>query len=286
MRWTIIAVAVVLGVSAIDMRLAAQGRSTAAPSAPAALAFEVASIKPNKSGPMTMQRIAIQPGDRVTITNITARTIVQVAYQAGDAAHVVGGPDWINDDRFDIAARAGAPATTAELRVMLQTLLADRFHLAVHTESRQQDVYALRVAKADGTLGPNLHHAAADCATLLAATHTVDERRTACGTIGTSAPPWHLLGIPSLAQFQIFRSELGRPVVDKTGLTGPFDLDLTWTPLWFADSNVDRSRFPAIDPDGPNIFTAVQEQLGLKLVAEKDEQPMVVIDRIEHPTEN
>ena len=87
-----------------------------------------------------------------------------------------------------------------------------------------------------------------------------------------------------ITQLLILRVELGRTLVDKTGLTGSFDLDLSWTPRWALDRSFDRSRFPNIDPAGPDIFTAVQEQLGLKLVSEKDDQSVLVIDHVEPPT--
>ena len=105
------------------------------------------------------------------------------------------------------------------------------------------------------------------------------------GTIGTNRPPWHVRGVP-ITQLVVFRSDLGRPITDKTGLTGPFDFDLNWTPRWALAPAFDRSRFPEIDTAGPDLFTAVQEQLGLKFVAEKDDQPVLVVDHVEHPTEN
>lgn len=106
-----------------------------------------------------------------------------------------------------------------------------------------------------------------------------------CGTVGTDSPPWHLRGVP-INYLLIFRIELGRPVVDKTGLTGPFNLEINWTPRWSLDPRFDRSRFPDIDVAGPDIFTAVQEQLGLKFVSEKDEEPVLLIDHVEQPTPN
>jgi uncharacterized protein (TIGR03435 family) len=166
---------------------------------------------------------------------------------------------------------------------MLQALLAERFKLAVHTEMRWVDVYALRLARADGRLGPNLHPAATDCRALVAAETNPTPGKSPCGTIGTNAPPWHLRGVP-ITQLLIFRIELGRPIVDKTGLTGPFDFDLNWTPRWALDPSFDRSRRPDIDLAGPDIFTAVQEQLGLKFASEKEDQPVLVIDHVEPPT--
>jgi uncharacterized protein (TIGR03435 family) len=165
---------------------------------------------------------------------------------------------------------------------MLQALLAERFKLAVHTEVRQADVYALRLARADGKLGPNLHPAAADCRALIAADKNPTGKHP-CGTVGTNAPPWHVRGV-QINQLLVLRIDLGRPIVDKTGLTGPFDFDLNWTPRWALDPSFNRSRFPEIDLAGPDIFTAVQEQLGLKFVSEKDDQSVLVVDHVEPPT--
>ncbi len=252
-------------------------------------AFEVASVKPNKAGPTSPQRAGLPPGERVTMVNVPLLTLMQVAYPGMSA--IIGGPKWMgipgapnfDADRFDLNAKAEAPASTDQLRLMLQALLAERFKLAVHTETRQTDVYALRLARPDGRLGPNLRPAAADCRALMAADKSPTPGKSPCGTVGTNLPPWHLRGV-SIAMLQVLRLDLGRPMVDKTGLTGSFDFDLNWTPRWALDQSFDRSRFPGIDPAGPDIFAAVQEQLGLKFVSEKQLQPVLVIDHVETPT--
>src|SRR5262249_3870723 len=154
---------------------------------------------------------------------------------------------------------------------------------AVHTEIRSKDVYALRPARADGRLGPNLHPAAADCRSLVEANPKPSPGTHPCGTVGTNLPPWHVRGV-RLNQLTILNFELGRPIIDKTGLTGAFDFDLNWTPRWALDPSVDRTRFAGVDFSGPDIFTAAQEQLGLNLVPEKDDQPVLVIDHVEQPT--
>lgn len=189
----------------------------------------------------------------------------------------------LDADRFDLNAKAEGPASTEQLRLMLQALLGERFKLAVHTEMRQADVYALRLARADGGLGPNLHPAAADCRALIAGDKNPAPGKHPCGTVGTNRPPWHLRGVP-ITQLLVLRNDLGRPIVDKTGLTGSFDFDLDWTPRWALDPSFDCSRFPEIDFAGPDIFAAVQEQLGVKFVPEKQDQPVLVIDHVEQPT--
>jgi len=278
---------VALMVSAGAYHLTAQS-STNANSAPP-LAFEVASVKPNKAGPFSPRRAGLPPGERVTMINVPLLTLVQIAYPG--MSTIVGGPAWMgrpgepNFDaaRFDLNAKSEAPASTDQLRLMLQTLLGERFKLAVHTEMRQADVYALRLARADGRLGPNLRPAVADCRALIAADEKPTPGKHPCGTVGTNSPPWHVRGVP-ITQLLVLQIDLGRPIVDKTGLTGSFDFDLNWTPRGALAPSFDRSRSPDIDLDGPDIFAAVQEQLGLKFVSEKQDQPVLVIDHVEPPT--
>jgi uncharacterized protein (TIGR03435 family) len=256
-----------------------------------ALAFEVASVKSNKAGPFSPQRAGLAPGERVTMINVPMLTLLQIAYPGMSA--IVGAPKWVGNtggpnfdaDRFDVNAKADAQSSVDQLRLMLQALLTERFKLAVHIESRPADVFALRLARADGRLGPGLRPAAVDCRALIAAAAEADPSLTKspCGTIGTNLPPWHIRGVP-ITLLSVFRIELGRPVVDKTGLTGSFDIDLDWTPAWVVSASFDRSRFPDIDPSGPDLGTAVKEQLGLKLVSEKDDQAVLVIDQVEPPT--
>src|SRR6266487_4115691 len=141
--------------------------------APSTTTFEVASVKQNKSGPDSIQRVGMQPGDRVTITNVTLWTLIQVAYPG--MSEIIGGPKWIGSsgpsadaDRFDVNAKAEAPASREQLQLMLRALLADRFKLVVHTESKTEPIWALVVGRRDGKLGLNLRPASADCAALRA----------------------------------------------------------------------------------------------------------------------
>lgn len=255
------------------------------------LAFEIASVKPNKAGPTSLQRAGLSSGERVTMINVPMLTLLQIAYPG--MTTIVGAPKWVGSpggpnfdaDRFDVNAKADSQASVDQLRLMLRTLLADRFKLAVHIESRPTDVYALRLARADGRLGSGLRPAAVDCRALVAAAAQTDPKpnKHPCGTVGTDLPPWHVRGVP-IGQLTIFRAQLGRPIVDKTGLTGAFDIDFNWAPPWALTGAFDRSRFPTVDPTAPDLFTAMQEQLGLKLVSEKDDQSALVIDHVEPPT--
>jgi uncharacterized protein (TIGR03435 family) len=258
-------------------------------------AFDVASVKLNKSGPGSPQRVGLPPGDRVSLTNVPVRTLILVAYP--DVFDIVGSPAWIgvpgpnfDVERFDVIAKADKPGTSDELRAMLRNLLADRFKLAVHMEVRAEPIWALVLARRDGKLGPNLRPAATTCAALREAAQPIEKGNDPCGT--RSFATALMTGRMSVRGFTI--DQLGivtndldrRRVVNKTGLFGAFDWDLAWTPQRFLQGSFDRDRFPTIDPDGPSIFTALDEQLGLTLESQKGETAVLVIDHVEHPTED
>ena len=264
----------------------AAGQASQTPPGPV---FEVASVKPNSSGPDSAQRAGLQPGERVTMTNVTLRTLIQIAYPG--LSEIVGGPSWVGSgpagDRFDVNAKAEAPASREQLQLMLRTLLADRFKLAVHVEPRDEPIFALVFARSDRRLGRNLRPATTDCATLRAAAAGSAEPcgiRTFATALMTGRMSVRGLGLDQIVG--VLSRDAGRKVVDKTGLTGAFDCELTWTPQPFLQRAFDRERFSSIDPDGPSIFTAVQEQLGLKLEATRGAVDVLVIDQVEHPTEN
>ena len=262
---------------------------------PKPLAFEVASVKPNIGGPGTPQRVIVQPSDRVTFTNVPVRVLILEAYAGSSELELVAGPDWIGKDgqpnfdvpRFDVTAKADRPASRDELRIMLRGLLAERFKLMAHTETRGAPIFGLVMARRDRSLGPQLHQAKASCAELRAAAQTVERGNDPCGTrsfvnsLGTGT--MSVRGF-ALNQLGMLSRDVGRPVVDQTGLTGFFDWDLTWTPQRFLQQPFDRGQFPSIDPSGPSIFTALQEQLGLKLESQSGERPVLVIDHVERPT--
>src|SRR5437764_1383212 len=262
---------------------AAAGQSTGTP------AFEVASVKQNKGGPGSLQRGGFQAGDRVTVINVALLTLIQMAYGT-EVSQIIGGPSWIGKvgspnfdvDRFDVTAKAAVPSTRDQLQLMLRNLLVERFKLAAHTEIRTEPIWALVLARRDGKLGPQLHRAAASCAELRAAAQTIEKGKDPCGTgsfaMALVTGSMHVRGF-MLDQLGIIALEVGRRhLIDKTGLTGTFDWDLTWTPQRFFQGPVDRDRFPNIDPDGPSIVTALEEQLGLKLESQKGDDTVLVID--------
>lgn len=258
--------------------------------------FEVASVKPNKSGDRGA-RIGVSPGDRFRATNVNLKMLIRMAYAVQDF-QISGGPGWLDSDRYDIEAK-GSSFTSARpaqandderksaeehRRRQVRALLADRFQLKIREETQEAPIYVLVVAKG----GPKLHPSAvtemnAAMATDKAANGPVAFKgmRMGRGQISAQDTPLDML-VGALS------TQTGRTVVDKTGLKGHYDFTLRWTP--------DESQGqmfkggpepgPAPDPSGPSLFTALQEQLGLKLEAQKGPVEMLIIENAEKPSEN
>jgi uncharacterized protein (TIGR03435 family) len=240
--------------------------------------FDVASVKLHTTDDQRVYMVA-QPGGRFVAANITLRFLIRSAFQLqGD--QIVGGPNWLDTDRFDIDARAtqapGPP--NAQLLDRLQTLLADRFTLTTHREKRELPVFALEHAGRDASLGPGLRPTA--CPEL-----TVDlSRPQPCTDAQTGIGSLTMRGMP-FNQFTPFLSSfVNRVVVDRTGLDGRYDIELKWTPEQPAQGRAGEP--PATDPNAISIFTAIQEQLGLRLNSTRDMVDVLVIDTLEHPTPN
>jgi uncharacterized protein (TIGR03435 family) len=234
-----------------------------------------------------------QPGGRFTATNITVRFLIRTAYQLQDD-QISGGPNWLTSDHFDILAKAEAGASPAQLPSMMQALLADRFKLAVHHETKELPIYALVIARSDGALGSQLRRNDCVCPDNARPAAPPDPGQPQrCGSISTGFGRLTLRAIPMSQILQFLSPSVNRVLVDRTGLSGNFDLDLRWTPDQVpqrapgtpADQPL-RINGVDIDPNGPSIFTAVQEQLGLKLDSQKGPVDLLVIDRVEQPTEN
>jgi uncharacterized protein (TIGR03435 family) len=256
---------------------------------PSSPVFEVASVKPNRAGGAS---VTGQTGGSFTATNVTARELLRIAYgTAGplEDTRIVGGPSWTGADRYDLRARIPGNAPPQLVALMLRSLLAERFQLVVHTEPRTLPVYALVMSRADGKLGPQLRPVQ-DCGPSGGGNVGPSLPKAAlCGGRGSSG---HLMfgGVPlsmGLVTNTALLREVGRIVVDRTGLTGAFEGRLDWTPTdGLQASNQLDALSPAPAPDGASIFTALQEQLGLKLVPSTGPVEVVVIDKIEHPTAN
>jgi uncharacterized protein (TIGR03435 family) len=206
------------------------------------------------------------------------------------AYQVIGGPQWIDSDRFDIVAKGMARGTLGANRSMVRALLQDRFGLVVHSESRAVPIYALVVARKNGALGPQLVRTSVDCEALRAARGNrpplPPEARPSCGFV--FAPGYMTGGAVTLREFAAaLVRRVDRTVVDRTGITDRFNLKLQWTPETMPQlipGGPPPGAPPLPDPHGPSIFTAVQEQLGLKLDSTRGPVEVLVIDRVEHPT--
>ncbi len=263
-------------------------------------AFEVASVKVNKSGD---GRVALfgQPGGRFNATNVTLQMLISTAFgtpQPLPNFQILGGPEWIRSDRFDIVAKAPGDASLGpdgQMSLMVRTLLKERFDLVVHNETRELPVYALVMARADRRPGPQLKPAAVDCAAMGRGRGGAPPPMPQPGEqmlCGIRLTPGNLAGGgSSMAQFAFAISRfVNRPVLEKTELAGNFDFDLQWTPEQMPPAAPagppGAPLLPPIDPNGPSIFTAVQEQLGLKLDSTRGPVDVVVIDRAERPTED
>jgi uncharacterized protein (TIGR03435 family) len=262
--------------------------SAQAPASVAPPAFEAASVKVNKSGEAG-GRFGGRVG-QIVVTNYTLRDIIRNAYGV-QRYQIVGGPDWLAQDRFDINAKVPEGAPQAQALLMMQTLLADRFKLHIRRDTRDLPIYALVVARTDGRLGPKMQPASFDCAALAAA-RSRGENPTLPAPVGdrpvcgAQANPGRLMvGGYALADFaRNLGGFAGRPVVDRTGLKGGYDFELLWTPDEAPPTGV---TLPAwYDPNGPSLVTAVQEQLGLKMEATTGPVDVLVIDSAERPTED
>jgi uncharacterized protein (TIGR03435 family) len=241
-------------------------------------AFEVASIKPNAAND-NRAMIGMQPGGRFVATGITVKFLIGMAYNLRDF-QISGGPGWITAERFDINAKPpeGSPARIPpeQIREMVKALLTERFQLKTRTESKEMPVYSLVVAKN----GPKVKPAAAPA-----------EGRGGPGMIrmGRGQLDGNGMAMASLAN-QI-ATQVGRPVIDKTGLAGQYDIKLEWTPEPGHGGGPfggppPPDALPPADSNGPTIFTAVQEQLGLRLEPAKGPVETLVIESISRPTEN
>jgi len=231
----------------------------------------VASVRPNKSG---IARYDVHPqGGRFTANNISLFALVQWAYDIEDF-RISGGPAWIKSSRFDVAAESEGTPSIAQFRVMLQPLLADRFHLKVHKQKKVLPVYELLVAKGGSKLKEG------KCV------GTPSPANPCGGTSGSSRGT--LIGRAASVQVlaQALSGILSRPVLDKTKLGGEYDFDLTYTPDETLRHGPGDPDAPAASIDTPSIFTAVQEQLGLRLKPAKAPVDLLVIDHAELPAEN
>jgi len=284
----------------------------------APVSFDVISVKPNPSDQNVRANFPLGPGD-VYVTNggfFTATgfpfvTYLFFAYKVlGNDSQSIQAqlPGWATTDRFDIQARTdGDPAkdTKPQMRLMMQSLLADRFKLKTHYETRQVPVFAVLTVKV-GKLGPQLqaHPADAECTTVIpnangaaagavAANSVPGGYPLQCGGMLLMQPsqPGRIRGgarnvtMSFIASLLTGVGNLGRPVLDQTGMTGTFDFVLEWVPDLSAGGAPVGPDFQP-DPNGPTFDQALREQLGLRLESTKGPSQFLIIDHVEKPSEN
>ena len=239
------------------------------------LAFDAVSIKVNDSGRDGGGATPLQNG-RWRATNIPLRGYISSSWNI-PADRVFGLPDWANVIKYDIEAVTPAGVTQQQLwPVLVRGVLADRFHLAAHVEQRELSIYNLVVAHAAGRLGPSLKSASIDCNSP-GWREQLKEKPSArpCGFSWDNGV-YSGGGQPIATLASLLSAPAGRPVFDKTGLIGLFDFDLKWTPGVGAD----------LSGNAVSIFTAVQEQLGLKLEVATAPLDVLIVDHVEKPTPN
>jgi uncharacterized protein (TIGR03435 family) len=254
--------------------------------------FEVASIKPTGPGAVGIF-ILTTPGGRVNITNMTLKDLICQAWRI-QPYQVSGGPKWSDSARYDITAKPDHNPKKGEIPIMLQSLLTDRFHLVIRRETKELPIYALVMANKDGRLGPGLTESKEGSCTQPDPSKPDPPSEPGkpparlCGSIFTQqVRQVRAVSVPLARLTSLLGFFLGRPVVDKTGLNGEFDIDLKWTPDETQAMRLpDELEPPASDGPGDAIFAAIQKQLGLKLRSEKGPVETFVIERAEEPSEN
>jgi len=254
--------------------------------------FEVASIKPaapDAHGTF----IRGTPGGRITLTNVSLKEMIVVAWRI-QPFQVSGGPPWLESAHYDISAKPDHAPKPDELPLMLQSLMEDRFQLKFHRETKELPVYALVLARKDGKLGPRLIESKEgscsqpDLNKPPAPLEPGKPPALFCGGMFMSQRSMNASSIPVANIIPMLSRTLGRTIIDKTGLTGKYDISMEWTP----DESLalqpppDAPKLPPADPAGPSLFTALQEQLGLKLESQKGPVEVFIVDSAERPPEN
>jgi uncharacterized protein (TIGR03435 family) len=260
---------ILAGITLIILAACTASSQTAAPSR-----FEVASIKPSDPGAGGTQ-IGLSPGGTFNAKNVTLKALIQNAYEVRDF-QISGGPGWLDTQRYDIVAKGQDTGVSEDdVRKMtdvqrnllkenlvsrVRTLLAERFELKVHRETKEMPVYALVITKAGAKIqvgdGPPAN--------------SLSVRRDDAGKSAVTAQ-----GVPLASLVKLLSNQVGRTVLDQTGLKGNYDFKMTFAP-----------DLAATETDGPSIFTALQEQLGLRLDAQKGPVEVLVIDSAQKASEN
>ncbi|MGH9240632.1 MAG: TIGR03435 family protein [Vicinamibacterales bacterium] len=272
-----------------------------APAAPEPrVAFDVASVKPNTSN-SGFSRSTDQPDGSYSAVNMPLRTLILYAFRLHpvlDRGRVVGAPGWVESERFDVTGRAPANATAEQVWDRLRMLLVERFKLAIHTEAREGPVYALVMA--DGASAMRPKPSSLDCSIAGGLQTSLGPRSETAVGPGATPPPSPsrcglsyavdangsvvIGGAQSMAALtRILSRPAGRTVIDRTGLTGLYDFVLRWAPEQRPGGSAGGAPTAAA-PEGPSLFTALRDQLGMKLEAQRGPVDYLVVDHIERPT--
>lgn len=244
-------------------------------------AFDIVSIK-RQLPPITRNEFRIEPG-RFVAEGFAVRYLLMTAYgvHSGD---IVGAPDWVDSARYRIEAEADSTFPKDELPRMLQSVLVDRFQLKAHQETRELPAYELLVDRGGPKLKVSEDQTPAEPPPVTG-DRLPPNAITPRGAFGFGAGSVNARAVPLSRLTDFLRLRLDRPVINKTGLTGLFDIRLQWAP---GSEQVGPALdvIPQAPLNGPSLFTALQEQLGLRLRAARDPLDVVVIDSIQRPTEN
>ncbi len=254
--------------------------------------FEVASIKPSQEQRFMMVRVL--PGGRLTAT-APLRLLIQNAYSL-QAFQIVGGPGWLDSDRYQIEAKAEGNTSHPEVLQMLQSLLEDRFRLNTHRETRDLPVYILVAGKNDPKLPVPKEGGCVEVAPDAPPPPPSVGMRFPCGRAGIMGEPngARIMGSKLLMPefVRVLSIVMGRTVLDKTGFTSPFDARLDFAPgagtegLPMPMGPTGPPPASSTEPTNPSIFVALQEQLGLKIESGKGPVDVLVIDHVERPSGN
>ena len=275
--------------------------ATAGQAPPAGPTFDVVSVKPNAMQPgpgFAGMNMNLRPDGGLTMTRVPVMLLLTLAYQMS-TADMVGLPDWASREFYDVTATASQSNPTLEDRqAMVRAMLVDRFRLLAHRERREVPSFDLVLGRDDGRLGTGLVKTETDCDAVMAARRKEAEEASRSGTPppppqgfdANSPPPCFFGGMPNGIRGEatianlasMLRAPAGRVVVDKTGLRGTYRVNLTFD---FGATFRGPGAPPPSD-DVPSLFTAVREQLGLRLEPSRTERDVLVIDRLERPTEN
>ena len=233
--------------------------------------FEVADVQPNKSGEARMS-VDLQPGGRLIMHNVPMKVLIMFAYHLRADA-ITNAPPWIDSERYEVIAKAPEKGKPEDIRLMVQTLLAERFKLAVHNDRKLLPAYSLVVGKSGSKLQPSEAAAVLSGVRCTPGAGPSGQKHVECSHVTTAFLADYLQ--------ELAPRDFPVPIVDQTDLKGTYDFKLDWMPT-AVPAGVTTG-----DDAGPNIFDAVATQLGLKLESRKLPLPVIVIDRVERvPVEN